>query len=522
MTLRHVALVYARRSVVKQFSDEVSPEAQRVHGIAECERRGWTAELYQDAEGHRSGRYEQGRPGWLTLKAQLDRPEIVAVIVESLSRASRSIKDLFSLIELLTERDIALISLKEQIDTTTAMGRAFIGVIAVINQFESDIASERMAERIEYRRTEKGRHWGRTPFGCDREGEDHVLVPSKGGATIEGIWRGYHEALRQCYEWFAVGDIGFTELSDRLNDAGFRYRDRHGQPRRFTQADVRRIIHSHPIYSGHILRGAAKDHPSEILPGSHAAILPLELCERVRDQLAARKVYGPKHAGPLHADRLYLLSDLLYCAGCGAKLVGMWQDGQPWYRHDRGKQHYHCASKGQFKAVLIESQVMDRLDQFRVPEQMKERIRQLAQRLIAQQGPGEWQTARRSLERLARKLDNLKAMRLEGEYTKAEYDRLKAEIEAQQSETQKTLAQAPTDVQSLDDLLGKVDQIAEIIRAGTAEQKKRLFNSLFERIEERDGELTLLRPREWARPFFNGGHGVHVEEVAESDTDSES
>ncbi len=185
--LRNVALVYARRSVVKLASDEVSPERQRVRGVAECERRGWLHEVYEDAEGHRSGRREQGRPGWLSLKAQLDRPEIVALVVESLSRASRSVKDLFNLLEELGTRGIALISLKEQIDTSSAMGRAFIGFIAVMNQFESDIASERMASNIAYKRTEKGRHWGLTPFGCEREGTDCVLVQSKEGATVDGV-----------------------------------------------------------------------------------------------------------------------------------------------------------------------------------------------------------------------------------------------------------------------------------------------------------------------------------------------
>ncbi len=147
--LRNVALVYVRRSVVKTAADEVSPERQRVCGVAEVERRGWI-EVYEDAEGHRSGRREQGRPGWLSLKDQLDRPDVVAIVVESLSRASRSVRDLYNLLHDLEQRDIALISLKEQIDTSSAMGRAFVGFVAIMNQLESDLASERMAMNIDY------------------------------------------------------------------------------------------------------------------------------------------------------------------------------------------------------------------------------------------------------------------------------------------------------------------------------------------------------------------------------------
>jgi hypothetical protein len=56
--------------------------------------------------------------------------------------------------------------------------------------------------------------------------------------------------------------------------------------------------------------------------------------------------------------------------------------------------------------------------------------------------------------------------------------------------------------------LPKVDQIAEVVHAGSVEDKKQLIKTLFERIEQRDGELTRLDPRAWAKPFFNGGDGA--------------
>lgn len=98
----------------------------------------------------------------------------------------------------------------------------------------------------------------------------------------------------------------------------------------------------------------------------------------------------------------------------------------------------------------------------------------------------------------------------------ATYKRLKEEIEAQRRGAQEKLKQAPPDVRTLDDLLSKVDRIAEILREGTPSQKKALLNSLFERIEVRDRELTLLRVREWARPMFNGESAENIDTAAES------
>ena len=148
MALRSVRLGYGRRSEVRNATDEINVERQHSRLEAEATRRGWMLEWYEDAEGHKSGRSEHGRSGWLTLRAQLDRVDVVGIGVESLSRATRSMRDLSNLIHELEERELILLSLKEQIDTSSAMGRAFVWFIGTMNQLESDLASERMAANI--------------------------------------------------------------------------------------------------------------------------------------------------------------------------------------------------------------------------------------------------------------------------------------------------------------------------------------------------------------------------------------
>lgn len=502
--MRNIALCYVRRSFIDKDDSGTldSVTRQQFNVLAEATRRGWIPEAYADAEGHRSGRYEHTRPSWLELKAQLDRPDVCAVIVESLSRASRSVKDLFNFLAELDARGIALISLKEQIDTSSAMGRAFVGFIAVMNQFESDIASERMSASIEYKKTKKGRHWGRTPFGCERAGDDHILIPSKDGATVDGIWRGYHEALLKCYEWYGNGDIGFTQLVDRLNESGYRFRDRNGHARAFNRDDVRRMLDANRIYAGYVFNGAAKDRPTEIYKGSHAPILPVELCDRVNEMLGARQSLVPQFVGRPPIQRTYVLTPQLYCAGCGQQMTGYFQDGQRWYRHERAKKN--CTAKGQFAAEGLEQQVIDCLAVFNMPDVLKERIKTLARHMAKQQARPEWQDAERKVNALNQKLARLKEMRIEGELDKSEYDRRKQQIESDIRKAGEGLRAAPRDVRDIEDLLPKIERIADVIRAGSAENKKKLFATLFERIEQRDGRLTQITPREWAKPFFNG------------------
>jgi DNA invertase Pin-like site-specific DNA recombinase len=65
----------------------------------------------------------------------------VGLGVESLSRATRSVRDLYNLLHELEEREKLLLSLKEQIDTSSATGRAFVGFVAIMNQLESDLGA---------------------------------------------------------------------------------------------------------------------------------------------------------------------------------------------------------------------------------------------------------------------------------------------------------------------------------------------------------------------------------------------
>jgi DNA invertase Pin-like site-specific DNA recombinase len=87
---RTTLLSYRRRSVVKTDRDLVSParQTQAVEGLAAA--RGWTCEWTKGVEGHSSGRTEEGRPGWMALRAQLKRPDVVGISAYSLSRISRN------------------------------------------------------------------------------------------------------------------------------------------------------------------------------------------------------------------------------------------------------------------------------------------------------------------------------------------------------------------------------------------------------------------------------------------------
>jgi DNA invertase Pin-like site-specific DNA recombinase len=99
----------------------------------------WCAKVFTDTmTGSR-----MDRPGWDRLLEYV-RPGDT-VVVSELSRMTRSLLDLLETGQLLEQRHIHLISLREHIDTTTATGRCFLAMMGVIHQLERELRAERAA-----------------------------------------------------------------------------------------------------------------------------------------------------------------------------------------------------------------------------------------------------------------------------------------------------------------------------------------------------------------------------------------
>lgn len=90
------------------------------------------------------------------------------IYVHDFSRLARSTKDLLAIVEMLTEREINLVSNKENIDTSTPAGKLMLTVLAAIYEFERTNMLERQAEGIEIaKRENKYANCGRKKTDCD-------------------------------------------------------------------------------------------------------------------------------------------------------------------------------------------------------------------------------------------------------------------------------------------------------------------------------------------------------------------
>lgn len=138
---RKVALAYVRQSFTRDASDKDSPERQRANIEAALARKGWDIEWYEDTDGHKSGRYESNRPGWLALKARLGDPDVAALVTNEMSRLHRKGWRVGDLIDHLERNDVALVlaAPNREVDTSTPLGRLFLQFGAIIDEYYCDV-----------------------------------------------------------------------------------------------------------------------------------------------------------------------------------------------------------------------------------------------------------------------------------------------------------------------------------------------------------------------------------------------
>lgn len=343
---------YLRKSVVES-EDTASPARQRA-AIERAVPPQYARRWYQDLD--LSGRYEASRPDFMRLLTDLRDPDCAGVACESLDRIYRNRTEFGQFKARLDASGQQLIIANMMgVDGTTAAGHLFLGITSEIGEFESRIASERMAGHIRHLRMDQGRHWGNCPFGTSRD-EKMQLAPSNlsyyynpltGAVQLEPApgWeeRFYYDGLKELYTLYAAGDKSFYDVCVNLHDHGWFFwsQDNKHYPRPFNRETVRSIIRRWELYAGQL------PIPDKgVFEGGHNPILPTELCRRVGDVLKNRHQVrnGGKTAS---AGYTYLLTGVAFCAECGARLGGQ--------RSDRGALYYyrHMYNRGSCKQKMV-------------------------------------------------------------------------------------------------------------------------------------------------------------------------
>lgn len=154
---------YTRVSTLSQAEDGVSLAAQRDRVDAWAKSRGMVVGLVECDAGLSGGRADN-RPALQRALDAVCKAKGV-LVVYSLSRLARSTRDAIDIMERLHDAGADLVSLTENIDTTTAMGKLFFRLMAALAEFERDIISERTSMAMAHKRGRGEYTGGEAPYG---------------------------------------------------------------------------------------------------------------------------------------------------------------------------------------------------------------------------------------------------------------------------------------------------------------------------------------------------------------------
>ncbi|OMC87425.1 hypothetical protein BK128_08330 [Viridibacillus sp. FSL H7-0596] len=174
--------IYIRVSTREQAEEGYSIPAQKERLIAYCKAQGWDDyKLYVD-EGVSAK--DMNRPKVQLLLNDVKSGKIDMILVYRLDRFTRRVADLYKILQLLDEHKCSFKSATELYDTSNAMGRMFIGLVALLAQWEAENMSERISFALEKKVTD-GERSGATPFGFDLV--DGKLIKNSDGRYLKEI-----------------------------------------------------------------------------------------------------------------------------------------------------------------------------------------------------------------------------------------------------------------------------------------------------------------------------------------------
>lgn len=187
--------IYTRKSTDEGLDQEYnSLEAQRDSALAfisSQRHEGWIAA----ADGYDDGGFSGGntnRPALKRLLADVEDGRIDVVVVYKIDRLSRSLSDFAQMVDMFDARGVTFVSVTQQFNTTTSMGRLTLNILLSFAQFEREVTGERIRDKISASKA-KGMWMGGTPpLGYDVR-DRKLVVNEPEAALVRDIFARYAE-----------------------------------------------------------------------------------------------------------------------------------------------------------------------------------------------------------------------------------------------------------------------------------------------------------------------------------------
>ncbi len=253
--------IYTRKSTEEGLEQSFnSLDAQREACeayIRSQKHEGWQALNFQYNDGGFSGGNME-RPALKRLMTDIEAGKVNVIVVYKVDRLTRSLSDFAKIIEKLDAKHVSFVSVTQQFNTTTSMGRLTLNVLLSFAQFEREVTGERIRDKIAASKRKGMWMGGYPPLGYNVQ--DRKLRINEGeAATVRTIFT----------EFLRLGNV--TLLRDWMRENEIRSKEGNLSSR----GSVYQMLRN-PIYAG-LIR-----HKKDTYPGQHEAIVDREIWDKAQ------------------------------------------------------------------------------------------------------------------------------------------------------------------------------------------------------------------------------------------------
>jgi DNA invertase Pin-like site-specific DNA recombinase len=270
--------VYTRVSTEHGLDQEFnSLDAQ--HEAAEAYIRsqthdGWTLVRTRYDDGGYSGGSTE-RPALQRLLADIRDRRIDVVVVYKVDRLTRSLADFAKLVELFDAHGVSFVSVTQQFNTTTSMGRLTLNVLLSFAQFEREVTGERIRDKIGASKRKGLWVGGMVPLGYVSR-DKKLVIEEEEAERVRTIFRRYLELGSIGLLLADLRKRGIVTKARRLSDG----RNVGGIP--FTRGSLAYLLRNR-FYIGEV------GFKGQVCPGEHPPILDRDLFEDVQQKLTEQR-----------------------------------------------------------------------------------------------------------------------------------------------------------------------------------------------------------------------------------------
>jgi site-specific DNA recombinase len=266
--------VYTRKSSeegLEQSFNSLDAQREACHAYILSQRQeGWRAiEAQYDDGGYSGGTME--RPGVRRLFEDIRAGKVDVIVVYKVDRLTRSLADFAKMIEILDANKASFVSITQQFNTTSSMGRLTLNVLLSFAQFEREVAGERIRDKIAASKRKGMWMGGTVPLGYDIRDRKLIVNPAE-AATVHKIYGLYLEL--GCVAKLKA-QLGKRDIKSKIRvskagrkSGGFSY----------SRGALYELLKNR-VYLGEIT------HRGSSYPGQHEGIISKNVWDKVQAQL---------------------------------------------------------------------------------------------------------------------------------------------------------------------------------------------------------------------------------------------